>query len=399
VLEPETNPKGFPNEEGLEIIRFPAGKSKGERHTESVRTARIRLVPFDDIRLGKVARYLVKGLIPLGGLTVIWGPPKCGKSFWIFDLMMHVALGWNYRGHRIRQGSVVYCAFEGQIGFEARVEAFRQRHDVREAPFFLEPVTIDLVGEYKELIAVISRQLSDNPPAAVVLDTLNRSMRGSESSDEDMTAYVKAADAIREAFDCAVVVVHHCGVDGTRPRGHTSLTGAADAQISVKRDTNKNIVVTVECAKDGPEGEQILSALETVELGTDEDSEPITSCIVLASADKPKMTDRLTTKQTIGLRALDDALNVLGEQKQGHGWPSCKVVLLEHWRASCDRHSLSGSDKPDSKKKAFQRVRSDLLALGEICIFDDCIWRCVATTEQTGQTGQNGTKPWQVPDR
>jgi len=44
----------------------------------------------------------------------------------------------------------------------------------------------------------------------------NRSIRGSESNDEDMTAYVNAADAIRTAFEGAVIIVHHCGIDGTR---------------------------------------------------------------------------------------------------------------------------------------------------------------------------------------
>jgi hypothetical protein len=66
-------------------------------------------------------------LIPLPGLTVIWGPPKCGKSFWTFDLSMHVALKWDYRGRRVHGGPVVYCCFEGQTGMQARVEAFRQR--------------------------------------------------------------------------------------------------------------------------------------------------------------------------------------------------------------------------------------------------------------------------------
>jgi RecA-family ATPase len=58
---------------------------------------------------------------------------------------------------------------------------------------------------------------------AVVLDTLNRSLNGSENSDEDMGKYIKATAAIREAFNCAVLVVHHCGVNDSRPRGHTSL--------------------------------------------------------------------------------------------------------------------------------------------------------------------------------
>src|SRR5262249_55077524 len=73
---------------------------------------------------------------------------------------------------------------------------------------------------------------------------------------------------------------HHCGVEGTRPRGHTSLTGAADAQISVKRDHQQNIVVEVECAKDG-QGDQLVSRLEPAEVGVDEDGEAITSCIVV----------------------------------------------------------------------------------------------------------------------
>jgi hypothetical protein len=41
---------------------------------------RINLVPFEEIKIGRERRYLVKGLIPRVGLTVIWGPPKSGKK-------------------------------------------------------------------------------------------------------------------------------------------------------------------------------------------------------------------------------------------------------------------------------------------------------------------------------
>ena len=95
-----------------------------------------------------------------------------------------------------------------------------------------------------------------------MLDTLNRSLNGSESNDKDMAQYIRAADAIREAFDCVVIIVHHCGVEGTRPRGHTSLTGAADAQLAVSRDADENVIVKVEWMKDGAEGDVIASRLE-----------------------------------------------------------------------------------------------------------------------------------------
>jgi RecA-family ATPase len=208
---------------------------------------RFKLTPFSELKLGTEGRYLVKGLIPRRGLTVAWGPPKSAKSFWMFDVAMHVALGWDYCGRRVQQGPVVYCAFEGAEGFKARAEAFRLRklaedHDLID--FHLVAAPSNLVADYGDLIAAIRVQLGASP-VLVVLDTLNRSLAGSESDDKDMAAYVKAADAIREAFDCAVVIVHHCGIDGSRPRGHTCLTCSADAQLAVKRDAAGNVLVTV----------------------------------------------------------------------------------------------------------------------------------------------------------
>ena len=91
------------------------------------------LIPFHEIKLDTASAYLVKGLIPRTGLTVIWGPPKCGKSFWAFDVSMHIALGWEYHGRRVKQGAVVYCALEGAEGFRARIEAFRQARMAEEA--------------------------------------------------------------------------------------------------------------------------------------------------------------------------------------------------------------------------------------------------------------------------
>jgi RecA-family ATPase len=210
---------------------------------------RFELTRFNAVLRSSSAAYLVKGLIPRGGLTVVWGPPKCGKSFWTFDLAMHVARGEPYRDRRVHQGAVVYLALEGGHGFRARIDAFRREHHVDDAPFYLMTDRTDLVKDHEALIIAIRAQIGAETPALVVVDTLNRSLAGSESKDEDMAAYIRAADAIREAFECSVVIVHHCGIDGTRPRGHTSLTGAADAQHAVSRDASDNIVVTVEWMK------------------------------------------------------------------------------------------------------------------------------------------------------
>jgi AAA domain len=267
---------------------------------------RIKLMPFNKIKLGTNRRYLVKGVMPFPGLTVIWGPPKSGKSFWTLDLTMHVALGREYRGKRVHQGPIVYCCFEGQSGLSARVEAFRQRflaEDAESVPFFLQPAPMDLIKEHQELIAAI--RALESSPVAVVLDTLNRSLNGSENSDEDMGAYIKATDAIRDAFNSSVLVVHHCGVNDSRPRGHTSLTGAADARLAVTRDAAKNILVDVEFMKDGEGSERIVSALESVEVGKDEDGDIITSCVVVeAETTEVARSGQLTKNQQTYLSIL-----------------------------------------------------------------------------------------------
>src|SRR5262245_27638480 len=71
---------------------------------QPARKQRFPLRAFADIMMSTTPNYLVKGVIPRAGLAVIWGAPKCGKSFWTFDLFMHVALGRPYRKRRVQQG-------------------------------------------------------------------------------------------------------------------------------------------------------------------------------------------------------------------------------------------------------------------------------------------------------
>jgi hypothetical protein len=114
------------------------------------------------------------------------------------------------------------------------------------------------------LIADFRAQLCGTVPLIVVLDTLNRSLKGSENSDEDMTKYTRAAEAIRAAFGCVVVIVHHCGYDETHSRGHTSLPAAVEAELSVTRGEGSPLfLVTVKNMRDGPEGTTVRCRAQT----------------------------------------------------------------------------------------------------------------------------------------
>ena len=184
-----------------------------------------------------------------------------------------------------------------------------------------------------------------------MLDTLSRSLRGPKSSDEDMPAYIRATDGLRETFGCAVIIVHHCGLEGNRPRGHTSLTGAADAQLSVSRDAAGNIIMTVEYMKDGAEGDTVVSPLEQAEVGIDEDGEPIISCVVVPTdSDGSHANVKVPPSAKIALDAVYEAIAESGEVVAGGGIPlKTRTIPVVRWREVCEAKMIADSEKPDSK--------------------------------------------------
>jgi AAA domain len=364
----------MPLEQWAEDVFDDLDKQERRGGNGHAKTLRFQLRPFEAITLSTTPNYLIKGILPRVGLAVVWGPPKCGKSFWTYDLAMHVALDRKYRGHKVRQGTVVYCALEGGVGFAGRVEAWRRRYlgtpPQGPVPFYLIDVPLDLVADRNALIQAIRQQAAE-PPAVVVIDTLNRAMVGDENKSEDMAKFIRAADVIRTAFDCLVIIIHHCGVAGSRPRGHTSLAGADDAQIAIERDKEGVITVTVEHMKDGEASAPMGSKLERVELGKDDDGDPMSSCVIVPAEIKTKETKKkLPVGQECGLNALKTVIENGGrvQPPKGHpfdaNWP---VVESEKWRQQF--YDTYPSDKIVTKRQALFRATLDLEKAGFIMLW------------------------------
>lgn len=194
-----------------------------------------------------------------------------------------------------------------------------------------------------------------------------------------MSAYLRAAEAIREAFDCLVIIVHHSGIAKDRPRGHTSLTGTVDVQLSAARDSRDNIIITVEYMKDGAEGESWASRLEVVEVGEDEDGDTVTSCVVVpvdAGAGDPKKQKQAAGAARVALDLLTRAICDAGEIP-----PTCnhipgqmRCVRETLWKRYCDQGMVTESDKPDTQLKAFNRAVTRLQSLGLIGKWNEWVW-------------------------
>jgi hypothetical protein len=374
--DPREDPGYFEDEPFVEEIIIEPKTGNGK-----AKALRFQLRPFEAIKLSTEPNYRIKGILPRGGLVVVWGPPKCGKSFWTFDLVMHVALGWKYRGRKVQQGTVVYLALEGGAGFARRVEAWRQDHLAdhhQPVPFHLLDVPVDLIADHKALIGDIGAQLIAMP-AIVVIDTLNRSLNGSENKPEDMARYIRAADSIRSAFGCLVIIIHHCGVIGSRPRGHTSLTGADDAQIAVYRDKDGNITVEVEHMKDGEASAPMGSKLKPVELGFDDDGDQMSSCVIVPTEVVDKKKAKKADLPGTAKLALDQLRKLVAKKGEippasEHIPPDTKVCSAVEWRENFCNAYTGESDKPDTKRKAFVRATLKLQEVQLIGIWSDKAW-------------------------
>jgi hypothetical protein len=302
-------------------------------------------VHFHQIGAKKPDRdWQIKNLLLRGAFGLVFGPPGCGKSFLVTDLLLMLA--WSvvdpinaaeWFGHKIRVPTgVVYIASESPEDFEVRLHAWRDRnelpHDL-ELPFVFLPTTVDLATpqdetkklseELKEIDAYFRAKFGV-PLGITAVDTVSRSLAGgNENAPDIMGGFVRNCETLRDAVKPMTVLgVHHSPLDGARPRGHTILHGAADLELEVRKATAEqpNMWI-VRKFKAGPEGLEHSFRLQQVRVGDDSEGEPITSCVIAArtasdahreAREKPKGMVRLRIAELEFLRALSVAVDRQG---------------------------------------------------------------------------------------
>jgi hypothetical protein len=118
--------------------------------------------------------------------VVAWGHQLFGKSFWVFDLLMHVALGANTAAIVFKQGSIDYCALEGAKGFEKRREVWRRENLANkpdgDPPFFLMSVPLSLKYDAQALVADMKTELADDRPLEVCIHPQDHARAATQGS-------------------------------------------------------------------------------------------------------------------------------------------------------------------------------------------------------------------------
>ena len=340
-------------------------------------------VGFDQVALQQTSDYLVKKLIDRRSLVVVFGQSGVGKTFWIIDLVAHIACGFPWRGRRIKQAMVVYIASEAGRSILPRFVAWGENRigEAREerVPLAIIPRAVNLLDE--EDIKKLLTEMKDigeeynSPIALVVFDTLARSMAGGdENTSKDMGKVIAVADRIREEVGAGTIFVHHSGKDASKgARGSSALFAAADTVIEVSDKGAK-----VEKSRDGVIGESFAFNLRSVELGYDEDGEPITTCIVdhaSGTGAKRHAAVKLNDSEKIAFDALEKEIESSGTQlPPTSAIPSATGVKIDTWKATFYR--LYGEERSDeATKRAFTRAKAKLIAAKLVGVSAPWAWK------------------------
>ena len=235
--------------------------------------------------------WVVKDLLPKQGVALVAGPSMAGKSFLTLDMMDCIARGRPVLGRRSYQCGVAYVAAEGANGVRKRIEGLRQDRGAHWSGHMVlcsEPPNLADEDSFLELgRALRARQRAfasrNIRLGVVVIDTLSASIPGAdENSAKDMSPVLDRLQKVARSLDVCVLLVAHVGKAADRSvRGWSGIVANADGLIQVDAADAEGLrTVSIVKVKDGDSGKPVAFKLKVIDLGEDDDGDPVTTCVV-----------------------------------------------------------------------------------------------------------------------
>lgn len=240
----------------------------------------------------KPAKFVVDKHLETDSVSLLFGPPGCGKSFISLDMACSIATGTAWHGYKTDQGLVIIIIGEGHNGYARRLAAWAKdrglEKELAAAPLYVSTHSVKIGDPHAALglAAEIDRIVVENgglQPKAIIADTLARNFGdGDENSAKDMSRFMNHVDLyLRGRYGAHMMIVHHSGHDGERARGSSALKGALDQEFKVQGFGGR---LTLSCTKmkEAEEPTERRFKIQKVEVGRDADDIAIESaCLKL----------------------------------------------------------------------------------------------------------------------
>jgi RecA-family ATPase len=164
-------------------------------------------------------QWIVPGLLPTQSFTVLWGPPKSGKTLLSLQLGLAIANGTPFLGlPSSRSGTrVLVLQFDtGQSLFRSMLEGLAQSQSLGNSLWLLDPHTlasqypVDLLSE--QSLRFLHEIIAEVQPDLVIIDCLSELGSHDENEQHGMKAIVsalKSATTFHPTHPCAALLLHH----------------------------------------------------------------------------------------------------------------------------------------------------------------------------------------------
>jgi hypothetical protein len=180
----------------------------------------------------EVVRWLVEDRLPSGGLSILAGKPKAGKSTLARGLALAVARGEAWLGWTTARGPVFYLALEEKRS-EVRAHFAAMGATDEDVHVFVAQAPADAPARLRE-----AAQLEH--PVLIIVDPLFRFVRVKDGNDyAEMSRALEPLLALARDTGAHVLVVHHLG-KGDREGadailGSTAIRAAVDTSLLLRR--------------------------------------------------------------------------------------------------------------------------------------------------------------------
>lgn len=225
--------------------------------------------------------WFIEGVLPQAQLGMIVGAPGSGKSFFAFDLALHLSRGIPWRDKEVKQTRVAWIAAEasGSVGLRAR--AYEQHYDVKrdfDIPVLAHAPDLGKPEDVKRIVAA----MVSHGTRVLFVDTFSAAAGGREENSSEIDKVLSGCRHIARKTGALVLLIHHVGKDSSRgARGWSGIHAAMDLELTVERVGDTNRVARVTKLRDGQDSAQFGFKLSSVWVDTGgDDGKVVTSCVV-----------------------------------------------------------------------------------------------------------------------
>jgi hypothetical protein len=184
-------------------------------------------------RISGGKKWLVPGLIPQVGVTLITAPSGGAKSTFAFDLAGSVICGTSFMGETIKENGPVIFACSDEPTDESQERALLQGFFHSDDFEFLEQWNLGQMEMLEEAIA-------DRLPKLVLVDSFDSIHReaGFDENATQASETIKQFNTLSQKYSCAFIVLHHENKDPklsgvNKSRGSTAIVASANAHIRI----------------------------------------------------------------------------------------------------------------------------------------------------------------------